>query len=44
VHHRLNGREHVLLRDEAHLHVQLVEIQGTVGAQVLASETWAIWK
>jgi hypothetical protein len=38
VHDRLDGGEHVLLRDEAHLDVELVEFQRTVGAQVLVAE------
>ena len=38
-HHRLDGGEHVLLGDEAHLHVELVELAGgPVGARVLVAE------
>ena len=38
-HDRLDGREHVLLLDEAHLQVELVELAGrTVGARVLVAE------
>ena len=37
--HRLDRREHVLLRDEAHLDVELVELAGrAVGAGVLVAE------
>ena len=37
--HRLHGREHVVLRDEAHLEVELVELaRQTVGARVLVAE------
>ncbi len=38
VHHRLDGVEDVVLGDEAHLHVELVEFQAAVGAQVLVAE------
>ena len=39
--HRLHRREHVVLRDEAHLHVELVELAGQpVGARVLVAEAW----
>jgi hypothetical protein len=38
VHDRLDGREHVFLRHEAHLDVELVEFQRPVGAQVLIAE------
>ena len=38
-HHRLDRVEHVLLRDEAHLEVELVELAGrTVGARILVAE------
>jgi hypothetical protein len=38
--HRFDRLEHVLLLDEAHLHVELVEIRGrAVGARVLVAET-----
>src|SRR5882672_4199838 len=38
-HHRLDRVEHVLLRDEAHLEVELVEFTGrTVGAGILVAE------
>ena len=38
-HHRLDRVEHVLLRDEAHLEIELVELAGrTVGARVLVAE------
>ena len=38
-HHRLDGLEDVLLRREAHLHVELVELAGrAVGARVLVAE------
>ncbi len=37
--HRLHGGEHVVLRDEAHLHVELIELAGQpVGARVLVAE------
>ena len=37
--HRLDRREHVLLRDEAHLDIELVEFAGAaVGARVLVAE------
>ena len=37
--HRLNGVEHVLLGDETHLDVELIELSGrTVGAGVLVTE------
>ena len=39
VHHRLDGGEHVFLGDEAHLDVELVELQRAIGAQVLVAET-----
>ncbi|MNQ77402.1 hypothetical protein D3C85_922680 [compost metagenome] len=38
VHQRLDGGEDVFLRDEAHLDVELVEFQRTVGAQVFVAE------
>ena len=39
VHHRLDGREHVLLGDEAHLDVELVEFaRAAVGAGVLVAK------
>ena len=38
VHHRLYGGEDVLLGDEAHLDVELVELEAAVGAQVLIAE------
>ncbi len=38
-HHRLDRLEHVLLRDEAHLEIELVELAGrAVGARVLVAE------
>ena len=38
-HHRLDGLEHVLLLDETHLQVELVELTGrTVGARILVAE------
>ena len=37
--HRLHRREHVLLLDEAHLDVELIELAGqTVGARILVAE------
>ena len=39
VHHRLDGREHVLLGDEAHLDVELVELaRAAVGAGILVAK------
>ena len=35
---RLDGREHVLLGDEAHLHVKLIEFQRAIGPGVLIPE------
>ena len=38
-HHRLDRVEHVLLRDEAHLEIELIELAGrAVGARVLVAE------
>ena len=38
--HRLDGGEHVVLGDEAHLQIELVELAGAaVGARVLVAET-----
>ena len=38
--HRLHGVEDILLRDEGHLHVELVEIRrAAVGARILVPET-----
>ncbi len=38
-HHRLDGSEHVVLRDEAHLDIELVELaRRTVGARVFIAE------
>ena len=38
VHQRLDGGEDVFLRHKAHLDVELIEFQRTVGAQVLVTE------
>ena len=38
--HRLDGSEDIFLRDEAHLHIELIELAGAaVGARVLVAET-----
>ena len=38
--HRLDRREHILLRDEAHLDIELIEFAGAaVGARILVAET-----
>ena len=39
--HRADGVEHVFLRDEAHLEIELVELaRRTVGARVFVAEAW----
>ncbi len=41
VQHRLDGSENIVLRDEAHLQVELIELaRATVGARVLVAKTW----
>ena len=40
-HHRLDRSEHVVLGDEAHLNIELVELAGrAVGARVLVAKAW----
>ena len=39
VQHRLDGGEDIVLGDETHFHVELVEFEASVGACVLVAET-----